>query len=143
MEFGCGIGRLAGLFDPGRYVGVDISAHAVAAARCAHPWHRFEVIGASDPLPPADITLVHTVLLHVPDALLPDVIARFESETVIVSEVLGRHWRRPGNPPVFNREMSDYGAAFLPNYMIATRQTWPYPHYADTNLSVMRFGRIP
>lgn len=142
LEFGCGPGRLAGCFDPDRYVGVDISGHAIAAARKANPAHRFEVIGEDDALPQADVTLAHTVLLHVPDDALPGVVARFESETVIVSEILGRHWRRAGNPPVFNRELSDYGAAFLPRYMIAARQAWPYPHYADTHLSVMRFGKI-
>jgi len=142
LEFGCGPGRLAGCFDPDRYVGVDVSEHAIAAARRANPSHRFAVIGEVDPLPPADVTLAHTVLLHVPDEALPGVVARFESETVIVSEILGRHWRRQGNPPVFNRDLSDYGAAFLPRYRIATRQVWPYPHYADTNLSVMRFGKI-
>lgn len=141
LEFGCGIGRLARCFDPGRYVGVDISEHAIAVARQSLPSHRFVVIGASGPLAPAAVTLAHTVLLHVSDEALQAVVDRFESPRVIVSEILGKHWRRPGNPPVFNREMSDYEAAFAPRYRLAARHSRPYPHYADTMLTVLEFER--
>ncbi|MCP1832828.1 trans-aconitate 2-methyltransferase [Bradyrhizobium sp. USDA 4545] len=51
MEFGCGIGRLAECFSAARYLGVDISTHAVERARLSHPDHRFAVIDATGPLP--------------------------------------------------------------------------------------------
>ncbi len=141
VEFGCGIGRLAGCFDPEQYIGVDASGLAVAQAKVNRPSHRFAVIDTFGLLPIANVTLAHTVLLHVPDAALSGVIDRFESPRVIVSEILGRHWRRLGDPPVFNREMLDYEAAFSPRYRIVRRQAWPYPHYRDTDLTVMEFSR--
>lgn len=141
LEFGCGIGRLAPCFDPEQYVGVDVSPFALERARSNHPKYRFDLIGETDPLPLANITLAHTVLLHVPDDALGSVVARFESTLVIVSEILGRHWRRSGNPPVFNRELEDYQAAFAPRYRLVERHEWPYPHYGDTNLTVMKFVR--
>lgn len=141
VEFGCGIGRLAGCFDVDRYVGVDISPAAIERAKRAHPSHYFEVVGVDDELPTSHVTLAHTVLLHVPDNALSAVVGRFESPRVIVSEILGRHWRRPGDPPVFNRDESDYEFAFAPRYRLAQRHAWPYPHYRDTFLTIMEFAR--
>lgn len=143
IEFGCGIGRLAGCFEPQRYFGVDICPRAVEIAGQTHPDHSFALLEELGELPlSADVTLAHTVLLHVSDEALNAVIARFESPRVIVSEILGRHWRRTGNPPVFNREMSDYEAAFAPRYRLAMRHAWPYPHYRDTSLTVMEFEKV-
>jgi len=41
LDFGCGVGALAGHVDPGRYVGVDRDAASIAAARARHPVHTF------------------------------------------------------------------------------------------------------
>lgn len=139
LEFGCGIGRLAECFDPEQYIGVDVSRHALARARERMPSHRFMV--ADDDLPQAEVTLAHTVLLHVPDHALGRVVARFTSPRVIVSEILGRHWRRDGDPPVFNREAEEYVEAFSSRYMLVDRHEWPYPHYYDTNLTLLEFAR--
>jgi len=141
LEFGCGIGRLAGCFDPECYLGVDVSTFAIAEARLLRPSHRFQVIDDAKSLPASDVTLAHTVLLHVPDDALQAVVDRFESPRLIISEILGRHWRRTGNPPVFNREMSDYEAVLSPRYRLTGRHFRPYPHYADTMLTVMEFAK--
>lgn len=143
LEFGCGIGRLARLFPPSRYVGADICAQALARAAVAYPAHRFVLIADDDdpPLPEADTTLAHTVLLHVPDDRLAATVERFQSHRVIVSEILGRGWRRDGDPPVFNREAHDYAAAFAPRYRLMQVKTLPYPHYPKADLSMMEFER--
>lgn len=104
------------------------------------PSHRFVAVDCDDDLPRAEVTLAHTVLLHVPDDALAGVIARFTSPRVIVSEILGRHWRRAGDPPVFNREAEEYVSAFAPRYRLAARLEWPYPHYRDTDLTLMEFA---
>jgi len=139
LEFGCGTGRLASLFDADRYVGVDVCAVALDQARSAHLGRDFRVIGDRGVLPLADVTLAHTVLLHVPDEELDDVVARFSSPRVIVSEILGRSWRRPGNPPVFNREPEDYVKAFAPRYVLTCALAHPYPHYRGTDVTLLEF----
>lgn len=141
LEVGCGPGRLAGLFPAGRYVGTDICPAALDLARAAHPDHRFALMGDEEPLPGAELTLFHTVLLHVPDDELPAMLARVTSPRVIVSEILGRHWRREGDPPVFNRAAEDYEAGFAPRYRPLRLVRHPYPHYRDTHLSIMEFAR--
>lgn len=141
LEFGCGTGRLAGCFEGMRYLGIDVSAHAIKIAQRAHPGHAFRVFGREERLPLVDVTLAHTVLLHVPDDELASVVERFNSPRVIVSEILGRHWRREGDPPVFNRDQIDYEVAFAPRYHLAARYSHPYPHYRDTELTLLEFTR--
>lgn len=142
VEFGCGTGRLAGLFPPEHYMGVDICFAAVRRARMLHLDHSFRRIIETTTLPDADVTLAHTVLLHVPDEYLDQTVNRFRSPRVIVSEILGRHWRREGDPPVFNREQSEYESAFLVfGYRLEASREVPYPHYRDTNLTLLTFTK--
>jgi SAM-dependent methyltransferase len=142
LEFGCGVGRLAALFAPDRYVGIDISVDALARAHATLPEHRFALVGRDGLLPPADVTLAHTVLLHVPDEDLPVTLARFESPALIVSEILDRGWRREGDPPVFNREIDDYVAALAGRYRLCLAHRMPYPHYPNTDLTIAEFVRV-
>jgi SAM-dependent methyltransferase len=140
LDFGCGIGRLAGCFDPRQYVGVDVSELAIARARENWPLHKFYVVGNDHWFPTTKgVTLAHTVLLHVPDADLAAVVERFTSECVIVSEILGRHWRRDGGVPVFNRGAEEYASVLAPRYRLASSTTRPYPHYTDTDLTLLEF----
>lgn len=139
LEVGCGPGRLAGLFDPTLYYGVDICPEAIRQAKAAVPFHLFRPIDDEAPFPRLGVTLFHTVLLHVPDDALAAMIDRLTSPRVLVSEILGRHWRRPGDPPVFNREEEDYISAFSPRYRMRRRWDCIYPHYRDTKLSILEF----
>jgi SAM-dependent methyltransferase len=41
LDAGCGYGRMAELFPPERYVGVDFSPDFIDAAKSAHPRHTF------------------------------------------------------------------------------------------------------
>lgn len=143
VEFGCGPGRLAGFFDPARYLGVDICAAALERAAQERPQHQFKLIDDVDNLPSADVVLCHTVMLHIPDELLAKTIGRLASDAVIISEILGRKWRRDGEPPVFNREAMEYALAFGQfGYVLASHVERPYPYYRDTNLTVMEFRRV-
>jgi len=122
LEFGCGAGRLAGAFLSSGigYGGVDVSERAIAKARETHSAHadRFEVVRYNGPIPfRAPDGFAYTVLLHVPDELLPGAVARISEAVLrrfVVAEILGRHWRIPGqvDPPVFNREAHEYVEAF-------------------------------
>ena len=142
LEFGCGPGRIAAFIAPEQYLGVDICALAIERANEAQPKHIFAVIGEGESLAAADVVLCHTVLLHVPDDQLLKAIEAFNADAVIVSEILGRKWRREGDPPVFNREAIDYVLAFGKlGYALAAHVERPYPYYRDTNLTVMEFRR--
>ena len=140
LEVGCGPGRLARLFHPADYLGLDICPDAIARAREAAPGHLF-MIDDGLPYPAYDVTLFHTVLLHVPDHELRGVISRITGGYVLVSEILGRHLRRPGLPPVFNREAQDYEAAFAPHYRLVESHSYPYVHYKSERLSILEFVR--
>jgi len=132
FEFGCGDGRLAPAFSPERYVGFDINLAALTAAAAANPQHRY-----STEWQPADTWLAHTVLLHVPDDEIAGVInAAKQYPRIVIGEIMGRRWRRPGNPPVFNREAHEYVAMVGrdPIEMIAV----PYPRY-DCDLTILVF----
>jgi 2-polyprenyl-3-methyl-5-hydroxy-6-metoxy-1,4-benzoquinol methylase len=44
LDFGCGEGHLAAHVEASRYLGVDVSARAVATARATYPTHTFQVV---------------------------------------------------------------------------------------------------
>lgn len=122
FEFGCGDGRLSPAFDPNAYAGFDINPHALKAAQAANPAHRYVTEWV-----PADTWLAHTVLLHVPDDEIVAVLERAkEYDRIVIGEIMGRQWRRPGNPPVFNREAGEYAQMVgrQPEVLAV-----PYPRY--------------
>lgn len=132
FEFGCGDGRLAPAFPPERYAGFDINPAALAAARLANPGYTF-----GDTWAPADTWLAWTVLLHVPDDDVVGVLQRAAGYgRVVIGEVMGRRWRRPGDPPVFNREADEYEQIMG---RPAERLAVPYPRYG-CDLTVLVFA---
>jgi SAM-dependent methyltransferase len=132
FEFGCGDGRLSPVFDPHKYVGFDINPAALDAARRANPAYRY-----TDEWEPAETFLAHTVLLHVDDTAIVDVIvrARTDYRRIVIGEIMGRQWRRGGDPPVFNRDVVDYARMVerLPEIIEV-----PYPRYR-CNLQMLIF----
>lgn len=131
FEFGCGDGRLSPAFDPDRYFGFDINPFALRAAAEANPQHRYVTEWT-----PADTWLAWTVLLHVPDDEIGGVLKRASAYgRVVIGEIMGRQWRRPGDPPVFNREASEYVEMVgRPCERLAV----PYPRYR-CDLTVLVF----
>jgi SAM-dependent methyltransferase len=137
LEFGCGPGRISCGFDPESYIGVDINPRAIEYARERNPAHRFEVVG--DELPDADVCLFHTVLMHIPDEDLVPLLKRIRAPVIYVSEMLGRHRRREGDPPVFNREIEDYEDAFgAIGYGLISVKRRIYEHYGEP-MGLMQF----
>lgn len=121
-EFGCGDGRLAAAFSHDAYTGYDINQHAIDAAKKNNPAH---VFGSALVL--ADTILAYTVLLHIPDHEIESVIKQFlPYERIVIGEIMGRQWRRPGNPPVFNRDLSEYVEMIGRSY---NRIEVAYPRY--------------
>jgi SAM-dependent methyltransferase len=122
FEFGCGDGRLSPAFDPELYTGFDINQSALESARRANPKHAY-----SSEWVEADTVLAYTVLLHIPDHEIEPLIERIKSyKRIVIGEIMGRQWRRPGNPPVFNRDIEEYVEMLgRPYEVIAV----PYPRY--------------
>lgn len=140
LEFGCGPGRLSGLFSPLLYLGVDINERSLAEAKARNPAHVFQ-LATDEPLPSADLILCHTVLLHISDEDLNDVIGRMNAPVVVVNEMLGRSWRHDGEPPVFNRELGEYVAAFKAHdYKLTSISERTYEHY-NAPMALMEFTR--
>jgi len=105
LEYGCGDGRLAPAFEVENYIGVDINPSAVEKAKRNNPEYDFRPVE----FPGADTILAHTVLLHVSDDRIEQLIGKFlEYPRIVIGEVMGRNWRRSGNPPVYNRDEQDY-----------------------------------
>src|SRR5690349_19088593 len=102
VEFGSGIGRLAGLFDPKLYKGIDINPNAVEIARKHAPQHHFEVLDFDQPLPDAPYYFTYTVFLHIDDETLPQIIAKIPPSVkrFCIAEIMGREWRldKQANP---------------------------------------------
>lgn len=131
FEFGCGDGRLSGLFNSLMYYGYDINDHAVKKAQQNNPRHKY----VSD-WHEATTVLAYTVLLHISDEEIKPIIDKMKTyERIVIGEITGRKWRRSGNPPVFNREISEYieMIGVIPNIIKV-----PYPRY-NCELDLMVF----
>ena len=132
FEFGCGDGRLSPAFNPSEYVGFDINRHAIEQAKKNNPQHQYV-----DEWQEADTVLAYTVLLHINDEDINPIIEKMVAyKTIVIGEITGRHWRRGGLPPVFNREVFDYinMIGVVPNVIKV-----PYPRY-NTELDLMVFS---
>ena len=142
MEVGCGYGRLAFLFKPENYRGIDVCPAAIEIAKTEHGNYRFDVVRGDEVLPHTAAKFCYTVLLHVPDYDLEGFVSRLvmTSDRVIIAEILGREWRRNGNPPVFNRELAEYEDQFG-KYGMTTCQTTVarYVRYITTEITFMEF----
>ena len=79
--------------------------------------------------------------MHVPDGELDALIGRMKAPVVCVSEMMGREWRREGDPPVFNREPSEYAEAFAAHgYALIQATTEIYEHYRKP-MTLLKFIR--
>jgi len=115
-DVGCGIGRVAPLFEPDRYIGIDINEKAVVRARKEIPDHDFEVVEHGE-YPPADTYLFHTVALHIPDDELPNVASRLRGR-VVIFESMDRSLRNGGvnyqrNPEEYQQVFEEAGFTML------------------------------
>ena len=110
LEIGCGDGRLAAMFDPAEYIGVDINPEAIARAKKRLPGHVFSLHDIGLSLAASDVVLFYNVLLHVPDDEIRDRLAEATvgRPRIVIAEMMDRRWRRSGEPPIFNRDPDDY-----------------------------------
>jgi SAM-dependent methyltransferase len=145
LELGCGRGRLASAFRDDQYLGVDVSEGSLGLAHQSNPTKPFLLLSEKAPvLPKADAALVYTVLLHVPDEQIDSVVKRLVdcAPVTYLVEILGRRWRREGDPPVFNREAEEYVELFDRHGSSArVMGTKPCVRYRNTVFTVIRAER--
>lgn len=108
-EIGCGSGRIAAYFTE-QYTGVDVNDVAIARAKIRFPMHTFIHIQHDGLYPMAESYLFHTVLLHIPDDVLPTMITRCHGKKIIVAESMDRRFR--DGKYVYTRDADEYDAIF-------------------------------
>lgn len=145
LELGCGYGRLCQAFPCEQYLGLDINPEAIQVAQLLNPEYRFETIPFESEYPRSDVLLAYTLLLHIDDLSIGSMLWRMcqSSPVILIAEILGKkRWRRTGNPPVFNRDLEDYQLLMQDcGYKLSHVTEKPYAHYADTNISFLKFLR--
>ncbi|MEA2992857.1 MAG: hypothetical protein QOD40_1777 [Alphaproteobacteria bacterium] len=145
LEIGCGVGRIASLFRPDEYLGVDINPRALIQARASFPSHYFRIIDHGQEYPAAPTALLYTVMLHVSDAALPDTLleAAKSRKRLIIAEIMDRRWRHSGKVPVFNRDPEEYILAMNAiGYRLGSAQKHPYKRYDQEPWNVGRDSRL-
>lgn len=144
VEVGCGYGRLCGKFSPAQYQGFDLNPTAVEAAITTNPEYTFSVYEIGSELPLSSWLYFYTVLLHINDDDIVDYLRTVTTncQRVLVGEILGRKWRRGGNPPVFNREAQEYADIMKQvGWSLVKTTERPYKRYPNTNITFLEFER--
>jgi SAM-dependent methyltransferase len=110
LDVGCGYGRLCRAFKPENYIGVDVNPKAIDKAKERNPEYRFEHIKPGAELPKTGTALLYTVAGHIPDEELARFLAPIcaAAPLLAICEIMDLRWRRPGNPPIFNRDPEQY-----------------------------------
>lgn len=143
-EIGCGYGRLCTAFSAERYTGYDISPAAIEAARARYPGYRFRAMANEDDFEATEAILLYMVLLHVADEDIGALISRLAGKArfVLVAEIMGRGWRRSGNPPVFNRGSEEYIALFAQHgFGVDDIITAPHQRYPGWSITFLAFEK--
>jgi len=138
IDYGCGAGRLSNAFPPVGYLGLDINPAAVDAARLANPGYRYRVIEGFD-LPPTDLLLAYTTLLHLDDAETEQFFngaAAAPVKRLLICEICGKQYRRLGAPPhAYNRDLDEYATlAEARGYESEATLLRPYLRYRGLQL---------
>jgi SAM-dependent methyltransferase len=143
-EIGSGYGRLCRAFPPDMYLGLDVNPAGVERARSENPEYEFRTVAFVDDYEPADLYLAYTVLLHIGDELIREIIGRLcrAAPKVVVAEILGRRWRTEGKTPSFSRERDEYETLFANHAFILDEEVRrPYYYYPGAEISFLTFTR--
>lgn len=136
LDFGCGYGRLSKAFDSDKYLGIDLNYKALKIARDDNAGYKYEeTFIDTEYYPNSDLTNVYTVFLHLDDNTLEEVLLKLSKSTnkyIIISEIMGREWRRNGLPPAFCRDKEEY-IKYLNKYGFELYKEYdkPYKRYIE------------
>jgi SAM-dependent methyltransferase len=129
LDMGCGDGRLLERLQAPRYVGVDVSATALAGCIARFPQHRFVSFAALDASIRAELALSIDVIFHlVEDAIFVSYMhALFAHATrfvLVYSSNLESDW---SSPHVRHRRFTDYVADCRPEWRLLAHVPNRYP----------------
>lgn len=151
LEVGCGYGRLCRAFSPSQYIGVDVNPNAIAAARERNPDYLFEQVAPDAILPNAKAAFIYTVGLHISDEALERFLKPIcqAAPVIMIAELMDTRWRRPGNPPVFNRDPEQYILTMAKlGFTLESFTKMPYERYghvggdtADNRITFHIYGK--
>jgi len=133
-EIGCGTGRVAKLFHPKSYIGLDINPMALEVAERHNPKHSFDLIMWESLYPGATTYLFFTVMLHIPDSELWGIVRKLDNRVVIV-EAMGRWIRDYGKGNNYQRDPEEYRKVFsrigMKEKSLSHCHQYHFPYYLD------------
>jgi trans-aconitate methyltransferase len=89
-DVGCGTGRMSQSFESRDYIGHDLNPAAIAIADKEYPGWVFATVEEYASIIPADILLLHSAALHIPDDELEALLTRMHSR-IVIGEAM-RNW---------------------------------------------------
>lgn len=119
LEIGCGEGRLCDAFRPNQYLGLDVNTTSIKIAKEKHPGYAFRLCEYHDNYPAVSAVLLYTVLMHVSDDEIQQVISNVvaAAPVIVVSEMMGREWGmsrfKKQSLPAYNRNLFEYKEMFV------------------------------
>lgn len=136
-EVGCGYGRLAGIFESDKYIGVDCNRAAIERAKKSYPLRSFHVIEEYK-YPPTMAKFAYTVAMHIPDDEYPifvKALCESTGDQIVIAEILGHDKRRKLEKKdigyihaTFGRNQDEHEHEFLKHgWTLVTYHDKPYP----------------
>lgn len=86
IDYGCGIGMYAHLFEPHHYRGVDITNTLLNYAKERHPEHVFQKASKNDRFE-CEQFFTATVLQHNPDSIVRNIFSRTRASRFVIYEL--------------------------------------------------------
>jgi SAM-dependent methyltransferase len=110
LEFGCGYGRLAHLFEDNLYIGVDINKYAIDKAKLNHPNKKFILIDDTFILPQVEVIFAYSVFFHIPINYLIKIIEKISisNSKLIIAEIMDGKSKPNKMPPLIFRGVEKY-----------------------------------
>jgi SAM-dependent methyltransferase len=129
LDLGCGDGHLLSLLQVQAYVGVDVSATALAACAARFPGHRFLPLATLDASARAELALSVDVIFHLVEdpvftSYMHALFAHARRFVVIYSSNIDRAW---SSPHVRHRRFTDYVADCRPEWRLLAHLPNRYP----------------
>lgn len=144
-EVGSGTGRIAKFFDPAIYTGMDINHNAVDLASRLMPDYTFKAGSLDTVFDDADYTLFYTVLLHVPDDLIDDVVQNIRSDKVLVCEIMNPKYRKESDEYTISnqRDLETYQDLFdAYGFKLSRSVQYNYAYYKNEKITFALFERV-
>ncbi len=129
LDLGCGDGHLLSMLHVRNYVGVDVSAAALACCVTRFPQHRFLAFAALDPTIRADLVLSTDVIYHLVEdgvfaSYMHALFAHARRFVLVYSSNIDSSW---SSPHVRHRRFTDHVTDCRPEWRLLAHLPNRYP----------------